>query len=557
MCQLFDSLIDEKLTLNQFKEWFELSTNDQKLLENTSKYELITYLLTNIRLSIDWLNKTTIESTVSQNCVPKPQLICDNLVNYKSKDNKLSANIGNNNNNKSKDNFRNVFKTENSSQNKCNNKLNAVKELTQNLSALDLNDENVFPELSCRPPPTNGHKSASIADQQSVTNTEPSLNSAQSGRRTKRIKPTTIRGDDKICVGFFTTGRKEAAIRTNRQMVRKEFFGKSEDTLVVNRNQSEGKPNSNANSNNKLNDSLSAEREWLKRAKASADRNKSFGHKTPQTNECAFIQEVVANRLVAIEANHNCVTFGPQLDLISNIYALILNTHFVANFFAELNLICHLISKPVHKEHNDEAIGHPFDKYLSSYHNCMYFSVKCLELMLSTNGLMYCLNKTFLKQITDSSLVITFAPNFRQKLQSVIEWQQKSLNQQKANESPFVTTLESILFQSETDNKSQFPNDQSFHTFRRQRDEFYLIFNSYRNRNNGSNVQKSDSTKDYQKLFASKVKHLLSLSTDSANLYHLCRLFVSQLLQTCVYKHLNANNGNNSNHQNRTRKRLL
>jgi codanin-1 len=234
-----------------------------------------------------------------------------------------------------------------------------------------------------------------------------------------------------------------------------------------------------------------------------------------------------------IEANPNLITNINELEVIISIYAIILKSNFVSNLIEELKFICELVTKPVTKEFNHQ-IDLQMDLYLSSYHNCVYFSVKLLEELLLNHRLINCLNKTTLKLMIECINIAKFSPLLKENLLLMFETQKPVNNNANNN---LKTTLESVLFQSETDNKCNFPNDHSFHLFRKQRDEFYQIYNNFRQKNNGLKSGKESNLK-----LINSIKHLFSLSRDSGNMSHLSRLFVSQLLQSCVNRELCSQN---------------
>jgi codanin-1 len=243
--------------------------------------------------------------------------------------------------------------------------------------------------------------------------------------------------------------------------------------------------------------------------------------------------KIDSNKMPTIEANPNSITNSNQLEVIINIYAIILKSNLVPNFIEELKFICELVTKRVTKEFNHE-IDPQMNLFLSSYHNCVYFSVKLLEELLLNQRLINCLNKTTLKLMIESINITKFSPLLKENLMLMLETDKPVNNNANNN---LKTTLESVLFQSETDTKSNFPNDHSFHLFRKQRDEFYQIYNNYRQKDNALKGGKESNLK-----IINSIKHLFSLSRDSGNMSHLSRLFVSQLLQSCVNRGLCSQN---------------
>ncbi len=158
--QLIDSLINEKISLNELKDWINSSSN-KELLE-TTKYEFITCFVSNIHLSTNWL---TNNNNNNQNN--------NNSKNYSSI--KLSSN-------KSYD--RNYDKNE--------SKKLLINKLSQKIENIDLKDENLFPTLGSQTIVSNS-LTTSETSVPIISTTVPTINTTVLCRR-KRIKPTPIKG---------------------------------------------------------------------------------------------------------------------------------------------------------------------------------------------------------------------------------------------------------------------------------------------------------------------------------------------------------------------------
>lgn len=83
-----------------------------------------------------------------------------------------------------------------------------------------------------------------------------------------------------------------------------------------------------------------------------------------------------------------------------------------------------------------------------------------------------------------------------------------------------------VSFQYETDNRENFTSDFSFHCFRKQRDLFYNILAIWE-------ANHLVSGWIFSVGLGSKIRSLLSISSDPINLLHLARLFRNQLITSC------------------------
>uniref|UniRef100_T1KM54 Codanin-1 C-terminal domain-containing protein n=1 Tax=Tetranychus urticae TaxID=32264 RepID=T1KM54_TETUR len=94
--------------------------------------------------------------------------------------------------------------------------------------------------------------------------------------------------------------------------------------------------------------------------------------------------------------------------------------------------------------------------------------------------------------------------------------------------------LDCINFEPETDCKSAFSVEKAFHSFRHQRDIFYELYNNWKSSQSRPSLFSSTDPGDVKGQFESTVNRLLSFSHDASNSYHLSKLFVSQLIRTCI-----------------------
>ncbi|CAK9815252.1 CDAN1 [Anthophora quadrimaculata] len=84
-----------------------------------------------------------------------------------------------------------------------------------------------------------------------------------------------------------------------------------------------------------------------------------------------------------------------------------------------------------------------------------------------------------------------------------------------------------VCFQTDTDNRENFPSAVAFQTFKNQRDTFYEIFRIWEENHSVPGWT-------FQIALGSKIRTMLTLHNDAINYYHFARLFKSQLLISCL-----------------------
>ncbi|XP_053203429.1 codanin-1-like [Panonychus citri] len=95
-------------------------------------------------------------------------------------------------------------------------------------------------------------------------------------------------------------------------------------------------------------------------------------------------------------------------------------------------------------------------------------------------------------------------------------------------------SLDCVAYEPETDCKSAFSVDRAFHAFRHQRDLFYQLYDNWKNFQSQTSFSSTHTSSDMKNQLETSVGRLVSLSHDASNMYHLAKLFVSQLIRTCI-----------------------
>lgn len=309
-------------------------------------------------------------------------------------------------------------------------------------------------------------------------------------------------------------------------------------------------------------DFFKEEREMLKSFKLNIASNS-----TPSTS-ISTPSNLKVKKYSVIEPKYELVTSVKEIVKLKSIYVhLLLNNH-IANFMEEIKFVleiinkrtmCDCASKSDAQQQKQQTI---IEKIFSTYHNCFHFVYLVFEELFIQNLFINFLDYKTLNHIfsnvylfdykkNDSSTLITLKEVVEQAyLGRYSDCTQKSASSDNTN---------FVFFQPDTDSKSNFPNDQSFSIFRKQRDDFYRLFKNYHDNNLAASISVD---RKVQGIFVSSIRSMLNMSKDVGNSYHLARLFVSQLMKSCCNSDSrngkevsnglnNSNNRVNSNPTNR------
>ncbi|RZC35070.1 codanin-1, partial [Asbolus verrucosus] len=219
-----------------------------------------------------------------------------------------------------------------------------------------------------------------------------------------------------------------------------------------------------------------------------------------------------------IQASVKAVCYKQQLHQIIEIYEDLLNHNFVLNLTSEIYFLISLLLKKQFYS-LDWGIEVLKDKVTASQlffsiHNVVYFAAKSLEGQIR---ILKNYDKSTIRLLTENDRLIEFAPFLVQKLQKVA----------KADRIVEIPVLrDNVCFNSDTDNRQNFPNDPSFHAFRKQRDLFYEILRLWEQHHLSPGF-------NYAISLGGKIRVLLNLHGEPTNFIHFSRLFKAQLLSTC------------------------
>ena len=183
-------------------------------------------------------------------------------------------------------------------------------------------------------------------------------------------------------------------------------------------------------------------------------KSSSASVKTPNKTPTLSRSNSIASTQLVIPSPQ-CVQKTEYLQMLANLYSYIFSNNLMPNFYVELYFVIELLLLDLPQESDTRKIE-TASEYLSSIHNCVYFSC---QVLLQIADLLCYLDKTTIRLLMDNSRVNQFSPGLSEMLGEVCDRNcvpsplmmtrvNKSINRGQENVS-FLT----VSFQSETDNR--------------------------------------------------------------------------------------------------------
>ena len=245
-----------------------------------------------------------------------------------------------------------------------------------------------------------------------------------------------------------------------------------------------------------------------------------------------------------VEPTPLMVTYKNQLDKLAGLYVYCLKKNLVPNILVELYLVLELLTV----KNTDTSEEKYLNSYFGNVHNCVYFATRVLDA--------YCLNllcgadRVTLRYLLENPRLDNFVPGLRNKISDVSIANERYLKKNgPLKQVKTSNDLQSVRYQCETDNRENFPDNQTFQDFRRQRDMFYdilrgwifLVENGYKQTSGGKPApptkkggKKPRPTFPLEEHFGAEINALITLQLNPVNMAHFAELFQNQLLNTCM-----------------------
>ncbi|KFZ56910.1 Codanin-1, partial [Podiceps cristatus] len=263
-----------------------------------------------------------------------------------------------------------------------------------------------------------------------------------------------------------------------------------------------------------ISNSLQEEREMLKKERYSLSRV-----------VIGFASLPAESHLVTC-ANPTKVSSKKQLECLAQLYSSCIAENLVPNIFLELFFVLQLLTSKGTSAAEDEDSDLEVDErsedasgrqHFRSVHNCVYFAVQVLDYQYE---IISRLEKGMLKLLAENERIASFSPTLHERLRQAYESSTAKVSLL------LPCSVQSVSFQPETDNRSNFPSDRAFHIFKKQRDIFYELLREWED-----NHEKTGW--DFERVLGSKVRAMMAHLSATCNHSHFARLFQKQLIQMC------------------------
>uniref|UniRef100_A0A8D0G857 Uncharacterized protein n=1 Tax=Sphenodon punctatus TaxID=8508 RepID=A0A8D0G857_SPHPU len=156
-------------------------------------------------------------------------------------------------------------------------------------------------------------------------------------------------------------------------------------------------------------------------------------------------------------------------------------------------------------------------QHFRNIHNCVYFAVKVLDCQFE---IISHLEKGTLKLLAENERVTSFSPSLQERLMAVYESSTAKVSLL------LPSCVQTVSFQPETDNRSNFPSDKAFHIFKKQRDIFYELLREWEDNHKKPSW-------DFERCLGSRIRSMMAHLSAACSHSHFARLFQKQLIQMC------------------------
>uniref|UniRef100_A0A674H6M5 Codanin 1 n=1 Tax=Taeniopygia guttata TaxID=59729 RepID=A0A674H6M5_TAEGU len=203
------------------------------------------------------------------------------------------------------------------------------------------------------------------------------------------------------------------------------------------------------------------------------------------------------NHLVTC-ANPAKVSCKKQLECLAQLYSSCIAENLVPNIFLELFFVLQLLTS---KGTSTVLLSHvsffPLDvsgrQHFESVHNCVYFAVRVLDYQYE---IISHLEKGMLKLLAENERIASFSPTLHKRLRQAYESSTAKVSLL------LPCSVQSVSFQPETDNRSNFPSDRAFHIFKKQRDIFYELLREWEDNNEKTGW-------DFERVLGNKISEMM------------------------------------------------
>ncbi|XP_041070603.1 codanin-1 isoform X3 [Carcharodon carcharias] len=357
---------------------------------------------------------------------------------------------------------------------------------------------------------------AQPAPQLNINNLEefPPVGTLTLGSKTKpsrRINPTPVsieRLQSKPRICFTSTPLNQSLSSTYSVGAVSEAFRAGLEGFA------EGSPPSN----------LQEEREMLKIERSKFQQPSVLDPTTP--TKCQYGRSFsFSSDSIAVCADVSKVSHRNQLDVLAQLYSACISENLVPNIFLELFFVLQLLTSRGGASTDDledeveyaTGVKDAERQYFRSVHNCIYFAVRVLETQFT---IISYLDKGTIRLLGENDRLGVFSASLREQLTRANEVSTAQVSL------ALPSVIQSVPFQPETDNRSNFTSDRAFQNFKKQRDVFYELLREWEDKHTNPGWE-------FERSLGLRIRNMMVNLSTACNHNHFARLFQKQLIRMC------------------------
>ncbi|XP_043554322.1 codanin-1 isoform X1 [Chiloscyllium plagiosum] len=272
--------------------------------------------------------------------------------------------------------------------------------------------------------------------------------------------------------------------------------------------------------------SLQEEREMLKVERSKLLQQSVVLDSIPPT-KCQYGRSFsTSSDSIAVCADISKVSHRNQLDILAQLYSACISGNLVPNIFLELFFILQLLTSRSGTSTDDleDKVEYSTEmkdverQYFRSVHNCTYFAVRVLETQFT---IISYLDKGTIRLLGENDRLGTFSASLRDRLTRANEASAAQVSL------ALPSVIQSVPFEPETDNRSNFTSDKAFQSFKKQRDVFYELLREWEDKH-------ANPSWEFEKALGLRIRNMMVNLSTACNHNHFARLFQKQLVR--MYK---------------------
>uniref|UniRef100_A0A8C3DJT0 Codanin 1 n=1 Tax=Corvus moneduloides TaxID=1196302 RepID=A0A8C3DJT0_CORMO len=222
-------------------------------------------------------------------------------------------------------------------------------------------------------------------------------------------------------------------------------------------------------------------------------------------------------------ANPAKVSCKKQLECLAQLYSSCIAENLVPNIFLELFFVLQLLtSKGTSTAEDGNSDPEISERNRGKQSDHVLFMSVCLSEFYPCylGRIISHLEKGMLKLLAENERIASFSPTLHKRLRQAYESSTAKVSLL------LPCSVQSVSFQPETDNRSNFPSDRAFHMFKKQRDIFYELLREWED-----NHEKTGW--DFERVLGNKIRAMMAHLSATCNHSRFARLFQKQLIQMC------------------------